>query len=211
MKASELIYLNDAAKALKQKNFIIKNNTIVGADNTAFLIYTTLDPCYFYPQEFICNMQINSRELSAFVKDIQLMQDFKFHSNMNGLEIYNGSKILNFINKQQTFDNIAIDTNIKFVKTIQSNSDICNMCIEPEENVTEELSFLFALKKDSGCSNYVYKNKYYMTLFSGILPLNKSDKIYLSIYSNNSVSFNALFRVEKKKFNVIVCIAYLYI
>ena len=50
MKASELIYLNEAAKALKQKNFIIKNNTIVGADNAAFLIYTTLDPSYFYPQ-----------------------------------------------------------------------------------------------------------------------------------------------------------------
>lgn len=208
MKASELIYLNEAAKALKQKNFIIKNNTIVGADNTAFLIYTALDPSYFYPQEFIYNTQINSRELSAFVKDIQLMQDFKFHSNMNGLGIYNGSKILNFVNKQQTFDNIAIDRNIKFVKTIQNNS---NMCVEPEENVTDEFNFLFTLKKDSGCSNYVYKNKYYMTLFSGILPLNKSDKIYLSIYGNNSVSFNALFRVEKKKFNVIICIAYLYI
>lgn len=208
MKASELIYLNEAAKALKQKNFIIKNNTIVGADNAAFLIYTTLDPSYFYPQEFIYNTQINSRELSAFVKDIQLMQDFKFHSNMNGLGIYNGSKILNFVNKQQTFDNIAIDRNIKFVKTIQNNS---NMCVEPEENVTDEFNFLFALKKDSGCSNYVYKNKYYMTLFSGILPLNKSDKIYLSIYGNNSISFNALFRVEKKKFNVIICIAYLYI
>ena len=47
IKITELLYLNEAAKALKNKNFLIDIDCIIGVDNTVLLAYTMLNSSQF--------------------------------------------------------------------------------------------------------------------------------------------------------------------
>ena len=78
-------------------------------------------------------------------------------------------------------------------------------------DITNDLLDLFSMKKTDGCFFYkpIINNKqYFMTLFPGLLPLNKADKVFLSIkdFGNHFISF---FTVEKKKYKVQVIVCYL--
>ena len=203
IKTAELLHLNEAAKAIKQKTFQIVNyNTIVGLDNIDSCIkYTILDSSFY--NEILNNAIINSRELSAFIKTITLEFEFEVYMlDYNILSISSVSSTLNFIINKQTL----INPEQKLINTI----NFCK-CITPivnEECITDNISTLFTLRKGDGCIYYKHHNKYFITLFSGLLPINKSDKIYLTIYQNNNNSFLSIFRINKKKFNVFVCILY---
>lgn len=207
IKTTELLHLNEAAKALKQKNFIIiinNNNTIIaGIDNVnACIKFTELQTNLFY-NTALNNIIINARELSAFVKTITIESEFEIkQKNDTNLYISSMNAELSFI----------INRYINLNKTY----DIINYCNTntptiSEENVTDKLTDLFSIHKDDGCIYYKHYNKYYMTLFYGLLPINKSDKILLSIYHNINISFIARFKVVKKHFTIHIYINYLYI
>ena len=68
----ELLQINEAAKALKQKSFAIFNcNVLVGLDNIdVCLKYTTMTIVLNEKSQILEGMQINTRELSAFIKSI---------------------------------------------------------------------------------------------------------------------------------------------
>ena len=193
IKTTELLHLNEAAKALKQKNFIIiinNNNTIIaGIDNVnACIKFVELQTNLFY-NTALNNIIINARELSAFVKTITIESEFEIkQKNDTNLYISSMNAELSFI----------INRYINLNKTY----DIINYCNTntptiSEENVTDKLTDLFSIHKDDGCIYYKHYNKYYMTLFYGLLPINKSDKILLSIYNNSNISFIARFKVIK--------------
>jgi hypothetical protein len=79
-----------------------------------------------------------------------------------------------------------------------------------EEEVTSDLLQLYSMRKTDGTIHYRFKNRYYMTLFSGLLPLNKNDKIYLRVCDGQMPhTFIANFKVKKPKFLVSIYIPYL--
>ena len=80
-----------------------------------------------------------------------------------------------------------------------------------EEDMTERLEDLYKLKRASGAIHYKYDDTHIMTLFSGILPLTKSDKLYMKLKDNSSNTFIVRFRVHKKQFNVYAYLLYLKI
>lgn len=206
VKTAELLHLNEAAKAIKQKTFQIVNyNTIIGLDNIDSCIkYTILDSSFY--NEILNGAIINSRELSAFIKTITL--EFEFEVRMldyNTLSISSVSSVLNFVINKQSI----INPEQKLMNVINSCRYIAP--IVSEECITDNISNLFTLRKGDGCIYYKHHNKYFITLFSGLLPINKSDKIYLTIYPNNNNSFLSVFKISKKKFNVFVYVLYLYI
>lgn len=209
IKLMELIQINEAAKALKQKRFMIILNAsavIFGIDNINSCIKSIkLDTDKFY-NTLLKNTIINSRDLSNFIKSVLVQSEFEIKKkNNNSLYIISDSGVeLEFIYDkyiEQAYNNI-----------ICSVINYCNNTnlTEIEENVTNELIDLFSIHKDDGCIYYKYKNRYYITLFYGLLPLNKSDKIFLSIYYNKfNKSFITNFKVVKKKFIVNIFINYL--
>ena len=68
------------------------------------------------------------------------------------------------------------------------------------------------MKKADGTYYYiptVNDTKYFITLFSGLLPLNKSDKVNLQICDLHDNKFIAKFTVMKKKIDIYIYLAYL--
>lgn len=206
IKTIELLHLNEAAKALKQKDFQIVNyNFIIGLDNIDTCIkYTILDSNIFYNQA-LEGMIVNTRELSAFVKNITIESEFKITQFASG---YNTMWNINSNSGAQLFFRRGSSNIINFneEKILRGKSLLVD-----EIYINDDIQQVFSLRKNDGCFYYKFQNKYFITLFSGILPLNKADKVYLSIYSNNSTSFIAKFRIKKKKFDVYIYITYLYI
>lgn len=203
---AEILYLNDAAKALKQKNFRIIDDCLVGIDNEAIVSYTRLNPEMISIPFCLNGFIINAKELSAFAKDIAVESSFEIQNDSTGQYINTVKCRLNFSLPAFNYKSVILN-NLSNIKNMQRNITP----LEQECDITSELIDLFSLKKDSGCIYYPYKNKYFMTLFYGILPLNKSDKIFVTIYNNNSESFISIFKVRKKKFEVYVCVLYLYL
>ena len=203
---TELIYLNEAAKALKQKSFQIYNNYIVGLDNIdSYIIYTTLD-CNMFYKPSLSGAIINAKELSAFVKSITTESEFSLEdSNKDGIIT------LSTINDALIIDNRI---NMRFGKSVPNVIDTVSRIrmqdvLSPYRCVNAELEKIFACHKQDGCIYYIHDNKFFITLFAGLLPLNKADSIYLTIYEDTDNSFIAEFKISKKKFAVYVYIAYL--
>lgn len=195
---SELIYLNEAAKSLKQKNFILFNNMIIGLDNIQnMFIYSVLDNNFI---NYYNGMIINQRELSAFIKTLSVESDF---------EIINGK-----INSMRGDElNIIFDSNM-LTMVINAYNKIINIeQTKPLHMIQEQLvddisSKIKSMSRSDGSINIIYEN-YYMVLFPTIFPINKADKLFLTIIKLDINSFISKFRIQKKKFNIIMYIHYL--
>lgn len=207
IKTSELIYLNDAAKALKQKDFQIINNIIIGINNiNNYIIYTELDSNMIYNNS-LNGLIINAKELSSFVKTITVESEFNLEPS------FNNTLIIKSLTGELVFHSkydIRIDCDPLYRLSLIRDIN-CRTSLSEEAYINDKIEQFFLLHKDDGCFYYIHDNKYFITLFSGLLPVNKADKVYLSIYPSNDKSFIAKFRVNKKKFDVFIYLAYLYI
>ena len=76
IKTIELIHIGEAAKALKQKEFQIFNQFIIGIDDSVTMKYVQLDSNIFRNDYRFDNFIINTRELSAFINSITLESEF---------------------------------------------------------------------------------------------------------------------------------------
>ena len=214
----DLININEAAKALKQKDFMYYNYKLYGIDNIdGYITWVDLSESsheYINYEGFV----FNARELSAFVKDISTEEEFNIVFNPD-----NNTCILYTINDTQLHirnDNMLLSIVQNKINAINKERMSCEIgpgysnFVSDMRDITNEVQDLFGLRKTDGC--YYYKtivrgNNYFMTLFYGLLPLNKSDKVFLSIYEPgiNSRSFMAQFMVVKKKFKVNMILCYL--
>lgn len=201
---NELVYINEAAKALKQRNFILIDNAIIGLDNIQnILTYILLDT------NFITNYHdgiiINQRELSAFIKTLSIESDFRFDSIDATIKSISGGELTLRHNIQ-----IAELACNKF--KYATSLDHVIQTIIPETEIKDIMDKIQNMNKADGsiCINY---NGYCMTLFPALLPINKSDKLYVKILQSyiQPYAFIAKFRIRKKKFDIITYINYIKI
>ena len=198
---SELVYINEAAKALKQKDFILIDNAMIGLDNIQNIVtYILLDT------NFISNYHngiiINQRSLSAFIKTLSIESDFEFDSINNVIRTISGGELILGYNLQLA--SLACD---KFKYATSLDSYIPSVINESE--VPDIVSNIQNMSSSDGAVGINY-NGYYMTLFTSILPITKTDKIYLKIlqpYTHHT--FIAKFRIKKKKFDIITYINFI--
>lgn len=205
IKTTELIFLNEASKALKQKNFIILQDIscICDYDNFGgYLNFVRIPMQNFYVPE-VHNYIVNARELSAFIKTIMLESEFEF-------EDYGFYKIIRTMNGELRFN--ALFTNRINTSILPNTINILSerFPLIPETEITSELVNVIALNSKDGSIGFIYKN-FYMTLFSGIISASKSDKIFITIFPCDNFSFIANFKVKKKKFDQEIIIRYLYL
>ena len=190
IKTVDLITINEASKALKQKDFIYCDGCIYGIDNiNGYMTYTyILDKLHDKYNNFN-GFIFNARELSAFIKSISTEEDFNIIFNIENI-----AKILSLN------DELYI-------------GPMAKLATEKLE-ITNNIRGLYDLKKTDGCYYYkpiINNTRYFITLFYGLLPLNKADRVFLSIYDPDYLSNNfiAFFTVAKKKFEVNTILCYL--
>lgn len=199
---SDLMYIFEISKALKQKDFIWYLEYVIGMDSEDYIIYTKLDlnKISIRPQ---VGLIINQRELSKFMKSITT--EFDFSINITGMH---------FITLLHTLtETLKINANLSIAQnklnTILSADQFNNML---EQDVSESigLNYLYAMTKSSGIKMYQYDNTHILTLFGGLVPLAKSDKLYLIINDLiDGITFLARFRVHKKISDIIVIVRYI--
>lgn len=207
---ADLAYINEAVKATKQKNVALINNTIVGLDNLEhYVCYTVLDPNMINNIEIsYLTVIINSAELSAFVSHLTTESlyeyntsspvntwntlPFKDHENGVPLSLSYDRNMLNFVQER-----------LNMVKRLEA--DHPNAVVE---SIDDKIQKLREMKKTDG-SFYLVHNGLFITMFPGLLPLVKVDKVFLSIFDTSNTSFVAKFIIRKKKFEVFIYLAYL--
>ena len=201
IKTSDLIHINDASKSIKCRNVMWIDNKIISIDNFNYIKFTILNPdkISVFPKE---GYIINQRELSAFIKTITTESQFSIDERNIDIPLYTISGEFH-IRKDKYIETIIIN---KLVQASILDNDMVNI---PEVNMSEKLQQLYKLSKTSGSILYKYDENHLMTLFAGVVPLNKSDKLFLKICDNSESTFIARFRAEKKSFNVFVYLLYL--
>lgn len=202
----DLVTINNVAKAMKQKTVIIYNNCLYGLDNIdGCLIYSNMNDMLHDKYNNFNGIVIDTKELSAFIKSIGSETEFE----------------LNFVNNicrlVTLFDGLLVLTKQLYLLPMineKINRVVSNNIVTPKD-ITNEISDLFSMKKADGVYYYrpvVNNIKYFITLFSGLLPLNKSDKVFMSIDDNIYNNFFIThFIIKKKKIEVNIYLCYLRI
>ena len=67
------------------------------------------------------------------------------------------------------------------------------------------------IKSKDGAKMFKLDQNYIMSNFSSLHPINKSDKIYLTLYPRDEISFISKFVINKKKYEIHEYIRYLYL
>ena len=205
---SDLIYINEAAKALKQKDFCWIDNTLIGVDDFNYAIYCKLDAYKIsvIPRK---GLYINQKELSAFIKNITVEEGFNIADEYN-----TGATTTLFTNNLAELEiHMNPEMDIRVYYQLAQISKI-NMLMQniPEQDVTARFADLYKMPKGAGVTMYHYDATHIMAIFGGIVPLLTADKLYMKLYDDSPATFLVQFRVDKKnKFEVFVYLMYLKI
>ena len=200
---SELVYINEAAKALKQKEFILIDNAMIGIDNIQNVVtYIMLDNNFFV--NHLNGVIINQRELSAFIKTISVESDFKFDfmDNIAKINTISGGELSIVFNRY--IAELAC-SKFKYAISLENNLPVIINTTE----VPDISSKLQSMSKADGGIVINY-NGYCMTLFSSLFPITKTDKLYIEILQPILYhTFIAKFILKKKKFDITTYINYI--
>lgn len=189
--STDLITISNYAKYIKHKEFLVFNGKLYGIDYiNYYYIYTNDLSDYLNPEIMSEALIFATRELASFIKTITTETEFTLHQCDNSTYFIINDMGDKLYIKSNKF--MAIDLSNRINNTIQYN-------FTDEVDISDDMVQLINMKKDDGVYNYRYNDIYYMTLFKGIFPLNKSDKILLSIYDNNGPTYMAKFTIYKKK------------
>ena len=198
---SELVYINEAAKALKQKEFILIDNIMIGIDNIQNIItYIQLDNNFFI--NHLSGAIIKQRELSAFIKSLSIESDFEFDSINNTIRTISGGELT------ITFNRSIAELACNKFKYAMSLDGVTQVVIN-ETEIDDIMIQTQSMKSGDGAIGINY-NGYYMTLFPSLIPTTKSDKLFVSILQPHLFhTFIAKFIIRKKKFNITTFVNYL--
>ena len=193
MTLEQFLNVYTTAKALKSPFVVIYKGLLIGTDdNINYLAVTAHD--YYENTNDDTVYCYNKNELAKF---------FKQYENPN-IQIYLDSGILYGNNGniypmifQQRFAKKVIDKyhEIHIYRAMNIPS-----FYESDLRGNEIIEELIQMKKADGIIKYMPDEKHLMTLFSTMLPVNKSDGLKLEIYDFDNFSFLAVFTIIKKKY-----------
>lgn len=198
---NDLFEINNAAKALKQRNIVWINNLLIGLDDKSYevMIHLNTDKMNLIP--FRC-IAFNQRQLSAFVNTITTESQFIINNIgriiISQLLKNRTNELLVNINNQ-----LDKDTMESMIKMNAINGAIVENNIL-EENVTEYLNGMLTDAKDIGVFKITKDHNHLMYIPTKVLSLAKNDKIYMSIVdiTPNNPTFIVRFRIRRKTYEI---------
>jgi len=184
--------LLEYSKTLKCDIIRVKDNIIYGTDSN--FVHLRLIRCSNEWPDMIFYL----KDLSEFIKQMNMLG----HTD-NSL-IFN---IVEYISIRYEYIDI-------FDNLIESvNSYINNSISFSDEDLksNDDFNTINAMKAGDGVGLLKLSEKYILTLYSGLLPVNKSDKVMVYIRDIDTYRYLANFTIVKKKFSIDVYFMYLFL
>lgn len=205
MLPTDCIRLYDIMKAMKCETYHIFKNMVIGTDNyntTLSQVFcdTKIDGYITDDNKFVDSYEIT---LSVMKLIAEKCGQFKDRTDFNpenyifkySIRSYGISELM------VRYINIASILENKFVPDFKIDDLKSN----------EEFNQILAKKSSDGMSLFRASKKYMLTLYTGLLPINKSDKAGLEIYNVDNATFISKFIINKGKFIIFKYVNYLYL
>lgn len=187
-----LMELCEYVKAFKCDIILVRSNkTMFGTDTN----FTHLRALRTQLNNEFPDIIFHSRDLSDFMKILQ------FTTETSEIDI---SKFITIhYEYKDIFDNL-IKTVFHHVFRIISfyNEDLKN---------NDNFNTIMAMKAADGVGLLKLSERYILTLYNGLLPVNKSDRVDLYIRDIDDYRYLANFMITKKKFSIDVYFMYLFL
>ena len=145
IKTSDLITLQNHARAFKQNDFIFYNHKLYNTFDSNIFAVTT-----FVPIEFSEPMIINYRQLNAFMKTITIETKFEFQYSKNSRYIINTSGDILNIEEPSQYTMSLLYNRVDYINKLSMNTGFYKC-----GDVTEELENAFSYKKADGTYPYI--------------------------------------------------------
>ena len=195
--------IRSAFTMFKSSDFIIiqQSGMILGFNNELSILKTTQFPMIFPEHEFVCITKSTAsiKTEGNFILDNGII----IHETCNDSNLY-----LHHLKYEamQRYFNMMNDITVSVA--LYKNEPINIEDLHNNESFKNEV---MTLKASTGSIIYKALENYKMTLYIGILPITKADKVSLSIYPLDSYNFISQYRIKKKTGVMDVYIRYLNI
>ena len=211
---NELLQINESARALKQSNISYIRGYIIGIDDIKnYIIYTRINSNLIpdYINYYNYGLIINAKEMSAFCKSLTNETKFEIDTDIETNIIYSNMGSELSIHVDTIYSKMYLNKVMSIYNDIEYNRNI-SCIIYDDFDITEDISPLYSMKKADGIYTLKFVD-YFITLFPGLLPLTKSDKVFMTIMDKFDNTFICKFTVKKKKMisDIIVYVAYIKI
>ena len=195
---TDLAFITNASKVLKARNFMWFRDCIFSIDNFDCITYGVLNKGDWSASAFPTTngLIMNQRELAKFTKSITTESSFAIDDDQRIK-----SNLITTISESMTVStNIYIQNKVFEGMTKTAQVDAIMMQVAAQElDVSTAFADLYGMTKTAGAKKFQYDRDHALTMFGGILPLDKSAKLYLTIADNpNNNTFYARFRINKK-------------
>lgn len=178
----------EIAKLLKSDIIYIIGNTIYGTDSN----FTYLKQMTFENTLGI-NICYEQKLMNDFIKlctNTITLENNSLMSNIEVLYVNNENHIRNIVNLNNKINQIVLNN--------YNNLNVDNA----RDN--QEFENAISLKTAQGIGLYRISEEYILSIFKGLLPINKKDKTSLSIYDVDYNRFLTRFVISKPKNKVII-------
>lgn len=201
----DCVRLYDIMKATKCDRFHIYKNMIIGTENV------TTSLC-----QIICDTKIDGyitddgRAVDSYEIDKEVLKliSEKSQENLNNDKFNPEAYIAKYAIRgyrltelEILYANMANDLQNRFVPD----------CRIDDLKSNAEFMSIMALKSGDGQSLFRANDRYILTIFTGLVPINKSDKASLELYDIDGYSFIAKFIINKGKFTINKYVRYFHI
>lgn len=198
----EFKLLSDICRALNTEWIICDFTNIFAIDSTmnSNFRYCDTNPLGEY----------NLTNYRFLVKDLSLVEkEMKATKDEVKLNLCNGELLSISCNSEVAFnitgDGRPHDIIRANISSIIAHEPVVYKCLEDDEDFKEVSS----LKSKEGMKFYRVDN-FVMSIFYGLLKINKGDTVTIGIYEVDDMSFLSMFIINKKKFNIVNHIKYMY-
>jgi len=188
----DLKKLLEYSKALKCDIIMVKYGIIYGTDNNFVHLKIISDIQYNWS-----DMLFYSRDLSEFMKRINDISDTEITY----------FDISTFIRMQYQYTDVFNDLIHSAIRYIDNTISFSNEDLRKNDNFNE----IMTMKAGDGIGLLKLSERYILTLYNGLLPINKSDKVKVYIRDIDDYRYLANFTIIKKKFSIDVYFMYLFL
>ncbi len=187
----ELIELSEYSKALKCDIIRVRDKTMYGTDNNfVHLRVIKSDLNNKFP-----DMIFYSRDLFEFMKLLQFTPDI---SDIN---------MSKFITIHYEYTNMFEN----LIKTVSHHTFRIISFYNDDLKSDDNFNTINAMKAGDGIGLLKLSERYILTLYNGLLPINKSDKVEVCIRDIDDYRYLANFTIVKKKFSIDIYFMYLFL